>query len=89
MRVKAIWDLMVLFQEDEFDYSQFWFDDVLTTKGYIPDHLRLEISKEESDEEEPFHSLRLYQKENIGGREKSSKTLKKRIVILLFVILFL
>ena len=58
---------MVLFQGEEFDYSEFWFDDDLTIGENIPEHLTLEISIQDSGKDEPFHSMRLYKKKHLAG----------------------
>ena len=43
-------------EHQEFDFTEFWFDDTLSADEGLPEHLRLQRKEDFTDTQEPFHS---------------------------------
>ena len=48
------------FEHQEFDFTEYWFDDTLSANEGLPEHLRLQIKEDCTDTHEPFHSYNDY-----------------------------
>ena len=47
-------------EHQEFDFTEFWFDDTLSADEGLPEHLRLQRKEDFTDTHEPFHSYTDY-----------------------------
>ena len=48
------------FEQQEFDFTEFWFDDTLSVDEDLPEHLRLQLKDNCNDTHEPFHAYKDY-----------------------------
>ena len=86
-------------EENEFDFTEFWFDDILSDTEDLPDHLRLQYKEDRTDVCEPLHSYQDYvtdgEKGNVcmiffkaliqfSNTSLSGKTSKMKMLIYLF-----
>ena len=53
-------EALTCLKKQEFDFTEFWIDDILSDSEGLPDHLRLQGNEESTDVHEPLHSYKDY-----------------------------
>ena len=54
-------------EEQEFDFTEFWFDDILSDSEDLPDHLRIQDKEDGRDVHEHLHSYKDYMTDGEQG----------------------